>query len=305
MRHGPLTAAALALALANAPPARAYVRATAQQSGLPSFWASGCEVVTIYTNGYTGMTTDEIAKSIGAAAHAWSPEAVTCPDGAASDAGTGHPSFEIITQLASGGPVPAVGPDGKNALVFQTKNWEYNDSVIALTSRNTDPSGRIFDADIEVNADGATFVWANMDPNAAPPTRRDLYQIDLQRALTHEFGHFLGLAHTCYNAQAGEPPTVDDQGQASPQCPYGTPEQMAAVMWYFVDPNLVGKRVLTVDDARGVCAIYPPDAPARACAANQPDDGCGCRVGASGGGTTAALLALAALARARRRRGRA
>ncbi len=304
MTRGALTLAVLAAALGEAPAARAYVRATAQQSGLPSFWSSGCEVVTIYTNGYTGMTTDEIAKSIAAAAHAWSPQAVTCPDSANPDAGEGHPSFEIITQLASGGPVPPVGPDGKNTLIFQTENWDYSAAVIALTSRNTDPSGRIFDADIEVNAVAPDFVWANLDPNA-PPGRGGVDQIDLQTALTHEFGHFLGLAHTCFNpGYDGATPTVDDQGQPSPVCPQGTPEQQAAVMWYFVDrgPTATVKRVLTTDDVRGVCAIYPPNAPVRACAANLPDDGCGCRAGGRGAGALGALFVLAALGRVRRRR---
>ncbi len=51
-------------------------------------------------------------------------------------------------------------------------------------------------------------------------------------------------------------------------------------MWYFVEPGTTDKRVLSTDDARGVCAIYPPDAIVPACAANLPDDGCGCRTAA-------------------------
>jgi len=293
--------AALGLAFAAARPAQAFVRATAAQSQLPSFWDSGCQVVTIYTNGFNGLTTDEIAKSIAAAAHAWSPEMVTCPDAAGSDAGSGHPSFEIITQLASGGPVPGVGPDGKNVLIFRTETWEYNAQALALTSRNTDPSGRIFDADIEVNATTLDGVWANLDPNA-PPAGGGREQFDLQTALTHEFGHFLGLAHTCYNDGVDPPPwPVNDQGQPSPACMDGLPEQ-AAVMWFEVEPGDTSKRVLTSDDARGVCAIYPPDVPAPTCAANLPDDGCGCRTSGAGGGAAAGLLALAALVTARRRR---
>lgn len=289
--------AGLVVAALAARPARAYVRATAQQSQLPSFWDSGCQVVTIYTNGYTGMTSDEIAKSIAAAAHAWSPEMVTCPDSAGADGGSGHPSFEIITQLAPDGPPPNIGPDGKNVLVFQTETWEHYGDAIALTSRNTDPSGRIFDADMEVNATGS-WQWANLDPDASGHVSSFF---DLQTALTHEFGHFLGLGHTCYSPYDPPPRPVDDQGQPAPDCVDGIPEQ-AAVMWYQVDPGNTTKRALTADDARGVCAIYPPNAPATTCAANLPDDGCGCRTGGDGAGTGAALLALAALVTARRRR---
>jgi MYXO-CTERM domain-containing protein len=256
-------------------------------------------VVSIYTNGYAGMTTDEIAKSIAAAAHAWSPEEVTCPDSAAVDGGAGHPSFEIITQLASGGPPPSVGPDGKNVLIFQTESWDHLGEAIALTSRNTDPSGRIFDADIEVNATG-TYEWANLDPNSSGHVG---YAYDLQTALTHEFGHFLGLAHTCNSPYDPAPNPVDDQGQRTPNCDELVSEQVSgAVMWYEVLANSTAKRVLTEDDARGVCAIYPPNAPARSCAANLPDDGCGCRTGGRGAPAGSALLALAGLLAARRRR---
>jgi len=152
-----MAAAALVLVLAPTLPGSAYVRATAQNSPLPAFWAASCEIVTIYTNGFTTMTTDEVAKLIAAAAHAWSPELVTCPGSAEPDAGSGHPSFEIITQLSAGGRVPAVGPDGNNVLIFQTNNWDYYADAIALTHRSTDPSGRIFDADIEVNATSLDF----------------------------------------------------------------------------------------------------------------------------------------------------
>ncbi len=212
------------------------MRATAQQSQQPSFWASSCEVVTIYTNGYTGMTPDEIAKAIADAAHVWSPEMVTCPT-AAGDGGaaSGHPTFEIITQMAAGGSAPSIGPDGKNVLIFRTDGWEYGEAI-ALTSRNTNPSGRIFDADLEVNAlPFNDYVWANLDPNA-PPAHGGLDQIDLQMALTHEFGHFLGLGHTCF-VQGSDPLPypLDDQGRPIPQC--GADESIpeaAAVMWWQV-----------------------------------------------------------------------
>ncbi|MFL5303920.1 MAG: MYXO-CTERM sorting domain-containing protein [Polyangia bacterium] len=285
---------------------RAYVRARAAQSPLPTFWDAGCQVVTIYLNGFTAMSADEVAKSIAAAAHAWSPDAVTCP-GSTGDGGTGagHPSFEIITQMSSSGPAPSKGADGINAVIFHTDQWPatYGDAI-AVTSRNTDPSGRIFDADIEINAVTNLYPWANADPNAS--THGDAY-IDLQSAITHEFGHFLGLAHTCYHEGSDPPPQpTDDQGRLSPPCEDGAglPEE-AAVMWYKVEPGATNKRVISADDARGVCAIYPPSAAAPACNANLPEDGCACGTAATPRGSAAALLALFALvATSRRRRAR-
>jgi len=291
-------------ALAVARPAGAYVRAVADTTQLPVFWSSSCAVVTIYLNGFTQLTSDQVAKSLAAAAQAWSPDVVTCPG-----TSSGHPSFEIITQLASGGPAPDIGSgsDGRNSIVFQTSSWNHDASAIALTTRNTDPSGRIFDADIEVNALPSYengYVWANLDPGA-PSAAGGLTQMDLQTALTHEFGHFLGLGHTCFNPAIDAPPRpLDDQGQPAPDCIQGADiPEARAVMWYQVEPDSSNKRVLTDDDARGVCAIYPPTATPAVCEANLPDDGCGCHAGGGRPATAGALLlALGYLAAARRRR---
>jgi hypothetical protein len=76
-------------------------------------------------------------------------------------------------------------------------------------------------------------------------------------------------------------------------------------MWYLVEPDSSNKRVITDDDARGVCAIYPPTSTPALCEANLPADGCGCH---AGGGrpaaTSALLLALGCLAGASRQRRR-
>ncbi|HVY39384.1 MAG TPA: MYXO-CTERM sorting domain-containing protein [Polyangia bacterium] len=302
MRRRATALATLAAALVAPAAAQAYVRAHAAQSPQPTFWDAGCQVVTIYLNGFTAMSPDEVAKSIAAAAHAWSPDAVTCPDGTGDGGtGSGHPSFEIITQMGSG-PPPNKGPDGINAVIFRTDEWPaiYGDAI-AVTSRNTDSSGRIFDADMEVNAVTNPYGWANLDPSAS--VHGDA-SIDLQSAMTHEFGHFLGLAHTCYHDGVDPPPrTNDDQGRPSPYCEdgIGLPEE-AAVMWYKVEPGAASKRVITGDDARGVCAIYPPRAAAPTCAANLPEDGCACGTAGAPAVSAAALAALAALVAASHRR---
>ncbi|MES1158196.1 MAG: MYXO-CTERM sorting domain-containing protein, partial [Haliangium ochraceum] len=82
----------------------------------------------------------------------------------------------------------------------------------------------------------------------------------------------------------------------------GLPEE-GAVMWYKVDPGATSKRVITADDARGVCAIYPPNAVTPTCAANLPEDGCACRTGGTPNRSAALGMAiLALLATSRRRR---
>ena len=288
--------------------ADAYVRATSD-AGKPLSWSSSCETVTIYLNGFTAMTPDEVAKSIAGAAAAWGPDEVTCP-AATGDGGSGHPYFQILPALSSGGSVPGFGhPDGKNSIVFQTTNWDEDAAAVAVTSVFKEPSGNIVEADIEINAtDPQDIAWANLDPGS-PPEKNGIQRFDLQTAMTHEFGHFLGLAHTCIGAgNDGNDQALsakDDQGQPVPDCATAGAPENQAVMWYVVDAESITKRVLTTDDARGVCAIYPPSVNPPACTQNTPDDGCGCAAtGPHAGGWAGGALMLLALAVARRRRRR-
>lgn len=295
-------------------PAQAYVRGVSDE-GAPLYWSSSCAAVTIYLNGFSMMTPDEVGKSIAAAAHAWSPAEVTCPGpvgsadaGGAADAGGGHPYFEIVPSLSTGGPAPSVAYDGKNSIIFQTTVWPEAAEFIALTTHFSRPDGEILDTDIEINAvpDIGT-TWANLDPGATVSGHLQ-NPVDLQTAMTHEFGHFIGLAHTCFHVGVDSFPVPDDdQGQPIPDCPDppATPDVPPAqsVMWFYVDPVLgISKRALAPDDMRGICDIYPAAQDPHACTLNGPDDGCGCATGGGRGtwGVVPSLLALGvAAARAR------
>jgi MYXO-CTERM domain-containing protein len=257
--------------------ARAYVRAT-NEMGVPVYWAASCEAATIYMNGFSEMTAGEVAKSIAAAAAAWSAGAVACPG---ADGG-GGPSFEVVPAIVTGGGAPGVVYDGKSSIMFETQTWLHDPDAIALTVRFTSSDGKILDADIDINATdpaaGGAATWGNLDPGAAG-AMHGIAITDLQRAITHEMGHFLGLAHTCFDADTDAPPRPnDDQGRPIPDCANPAPDIPAAhaVMWYFVDSGSADKRVLSSDDVAGVCAIYPPSRAAPACALDQPDDGCAC-----------------------------
>jgi MYXO-CTERM domain-containing protein len=233
------------------------------------------------------------------------------------DGGNGHPSFEILPQLAIGGSAPVIpNRDGKNSIVFDTTSSDLGPEVLAFTSVSKAPDGQIVEADIEINAASPAIIWANLDPGRPPPKNGQL-RFDLQTVMTHEFGHFLGLAHTCvgtYSTMGGDgdsPPagSTDNEGQPIPDC---TPDpdssiatQAEAVMWYVIDQESITKRVLTTDDARGVCAIYPAGG-SQTCTQNTPDDGCGCATGGTPTGRLASLalaaVALTVAARRRRRR---
>ena len=305
-------ALALCTLLALARPAAAYFQSITDSTGYPLAWSSSCETVTIYLNGFTGMTSDEVAKSIAAAAAAWGPDQVTCPS-PSGDGGKGHPYFQILPQLSTGGAVPDVSSkmqDGKNSIVFVTSDWAgktlASEEALAYTAVFKEPSGKIVEADIAINADplSGNPPFANLDPGAPPPTHGQA-RVDLQTLMTHEFGHFLGLAHTCvastYGGDIGDPIPP-----GTPDCSAATPEALAAVMYPIIDSESIAKRVLTADDAAGVCHIYPSEADPHSCTQNTPDDGCGCVAAGPGrgAGLAAVLAALALVLPGRRRRRR-
>jgi len=166
-------------------------------------------------------------------------------------------------------------------------------NIVALTTVIHDPeTGRIHDADIEVNGwdgqgAGDPFVppvgadydhgwWFTCaDPGGLQECKEygepGCFFLDLQNTLTHEVGHFLGLAHPCEGTSC----TVQPQLR-----PY--------TMYPSTGPGEIEKRSLHPDDIDGVCAIYPADG-----------GGCGC---GSGGAPGAGALLLVAVAFRRRRR---
>jgi MYXO-CTERM domain-containing protein len=262
---------------------------------------TNCVPITLYLNGFTQMTVDEVAKSMSAAAHAWSPSEVPCP-------GTTRPTNPFLEIVPSLAPLdarkPPVANDAHNVAVFVIDEFPHDAGVIALTTLSNKKDGRILDADIEVNA--RDWQWTNLDPGAPPVG--DQFPIDLQAAITHEFGHFLGLGHTCYTPfGSDEVRPVDHEGNPVPDCQDHTPGVEDTVMFAIVEPGDSRKRSLTDDDKAGVCAIYPEADDPRICALDLPDDGCGCAAGGRDAGGPAAgalafVLALGALRVSRRAR---
>lgn len=177
-------------------------------------------------------------------------------------------------------------------------------STVALTTVLYDPeTGRIFDADLEVNGwdgtgDGTAltnatssaprgFYFTCADPAGLPACTRygedGCYAFDLRNTVTHEAGHFVGLAHPCGDA-------------GTPQCdallpPGETVAYAQRTMYPATAAGETTKRSLSLDDVAGVCAIYPPDG------------GCGCGAGGAPGALAALLAALALRPRLTRRQG--
>jgi MYXO-CTERM domain-containing protein len=154
--------------------------------------------------------------------------------------------------------------------------WDH-DHLIALTTTTYRLStGAILDADVEVNAgDGDEeegYLVTCVDPPApvcSEERRTGCIGTDLQNALSHEVGHFLGFAHS------------DSRG---------------STMYASASRGETGKRVLSADAVEGMCDVYPRGGTVKTCG-SRPE-------GCSSAGAPGSWLGLAALALLVRRRSR-
>ncbi len=145
---------------------------------------------------------------------------------AKADCGGGtHPSIELYDLGAVSCSRHEYNKEQGNAniVVFRKGDWPYPGAanVLALTTVtfNVD-SGEIYDADIELN-DKITFSVGD-----AAVTN------DLLATVTHEVGHFLGLAHSSVPG---------------------------ATMNAEYELGDTYQRDLSSDDSAGICSVYPPN----------------------------------------------
>jgi MYXO-CTERM domain-containing protein len=244
MRVAPLVLVAL---LAPAP-ASAYVRAVTA-TGAAWHWDRPTLTLDVQAGQPDPrLSSEELVQAVAGAAAPWSQPALACTS----------------VQLTVVGHPEATAPikrDGVNRLVFRRDQWCpdprapgepcYNDSILALTTSQVEVNtGRIAEADIEVNA--VDHDWSDLvaRPGAFPGA------MDLQNALTHELGHFLGFAHSCL-LMTDELSRTDDQGQPVPLCREASQAARESTMVATISENDVDRRTLTADDERGVCDVYP------------------------------------------------
>lgn len=172
-----------------------------------------------------------------------------------------------------------------NIIMFRDDEWPHGGgATLALTTvtYNLD-TGEIYDADMELNSAQVTFSTGDSGVG-----------FDLLSILTHETGHFLGLAHS----------RVED-----------------ATMFRDYTPGSTELRTLEPDDEAAICAVYPPGEPipescsptprhgfASECAepSAEVEGGCcsvapGAPAGREAGGLALGVAAAAWLSRRRRR----
>lgn len=296
---GPLVTVAVVLGFA--PRASAFCRTTSNGSfvsstakpcddkGSPLFWATSCVGYSVQRAASVQVDLATARKIIADGFAEWSAHDCLATIGATcSGAAAGKPALKAQDL----GPVDCADVEyvqnGSNAniVVFRDGVWPNDGVALALTTVTYKiEGGQIYDADIEVQSNPAQVKLGVSDPVAA-----DAY--DLRSILTHEIGHFLGMAHT----QAGN---------------------ATATMFERYRAGQTFMRDLSDDDACGICNAYPPTRKAacdptpngglaNACDTTDPKTkGCGCSMpgaGETSGGAFVALGLAAAWATRRRRR---
>lgn len=242
--------------------------------GFAIAWPSDCVGVALQQDGTVQLPFEEVRTAVLNGFAAWmAPVCAGSPPGiAVIDMGT-VPCANAEYNKKAG---------NVNVVVFRDRAWTHPEGAnyIALTTVTfSDETGEIYDADMEINSAG--FQLTTQDTGAG---------FDLQAVVTHEAGHFFGLAH-------------------SPD-----PE---STMYESYEEGMGGQRTLATDDIAGICATYPPrpiDAStcnpiprhgfAAECAAEQPKHGCAVQQVGEGDlkGYAAGVLVLAAAGLRRRRR---
>jgi hypothetical protein len=237
MRSFAATVAALSAfaILASATDASAFCRSTTCRStstkecatdenscptdGAKLFWPTSCVSYAMNEQGTQDLDPVDTRDIIRKTFQAWTE--VPCPAG-----GNASMTFEERDPVScKKSEYNKEGPN-LNVVLFQDDDWKYRgiDGTLAKTSVTyNDETGEIYDADIEVNAANNTVTISD---NPAK------IEYDLQAILTHEVGHFIGIAHSA---------------------------ESSAVMFASYSPGSTSQRKLTADDIDAVCAIYPPN----------------------------------------------
>ncbi|HET6149687.1 MAG TPA: matrixin family metalloprotease [Polyangia bacterium] len=218
-------------------------------AGPPAAWARSCIPILVFTDGLTDLTAEQVMRAATAAAATWSGAANPCT------------AMRLEVTRASG-PGPGAQVDGASTVTFHRTDWCTSSSGSCPPNDPPQPSmtsvfvrvttGEIVEGDVEINA--RDFGWTDLD--LAPGT---LDRQDLQNVLTHEFGHLLGLAHSCWSATEDVIHPLDDTGQPAPACDQASAAVRDTSMFASLPVGETKKRTLASDDQNALCTIYPAD----------------------------------------------
>ncbi len=236
--RGLFALATFAAAFALAGSARAFCRTTTQPidpsftptpdqpcwtGGDPLYWHNACVGYSLQQDASRQVSYDDATRIMAAAFAQWTN--ASCPS---SSSGSSKASIDVRFLGAVACHTVQYNQSGGNAniIMFDDDQWPHNDSnnTLGLTTvtynKNT---GELYDADMEINTAQQTLT-VNGD---VPPDG-----FDFQSIVTHESGHFLGLAHS--------------------------PDASATMFAHYTQGS-TSMRNLSADDVQGICTIYAPD----------------------------------------------
>lgn len=252
--------------------ARAYCRTTTEQvppdynpevsgclTGTALAWPAMPVAYQVYQGASTQVSLQQATSIVDESFAKW--PAVTCSNG-------DHPALSVTDVGPTSTPDPllhcdaspcTLSRDAVPGIYFRDDAWPYDDqsNEIALTTVTYGvDDGHIFAAVMEINSHDHVFsTTVTTDPSV----------LSLEAVVTHEAGHFVGMAHS--------------------QTP-------GAVMDAFYQGDAV---TLTSDDIAGICEAYPPAKPSSGCAVGDVSAS-----GGLGGALLAAVTVVSGLARRRR-----
>ena len=187
--------------------------------GVPVAWTGSCLSYTVQRDGTPSISRTELSQTTDAAFRAW--QNVRCPS---LDA---PPSISVsnLYGVTACGRVEFNSRQANANIVVIRDDWAADPSALGLTTVSlSKDTGQIYDVDMEING---------TQPLSVGPLVPNRY--DLESIITHEAGHFFGIAHS----------NVD--------CPDG------ATMCPNALPGVGDFRTLDPDDIAAICTIYPPD----------------------------------------------
>jgi hypothetical protein len=274
-RNRAVAAAAFLLVLVSAPGAWAYCRLTTCEKALEScklnadrcvrdgvnlVWNASPIVYRFQEDGSKKVDRDAARAAIRRAFDTWAN--VECEDGRTSL------RFQEGPAIADK-PVGQKEADEPFGIYFRDDAWPYEDAEdsLAITYQNFGKkTGTIQYADIEINTATAKFRATDAEEG-----------IDLQAVLTHEAGHYIGLAHS------NDPKSimVPSYCASDDRCETRSVDKV---------------RALSADDIDAVCALYPPPRE------SEPAASAGCAASPASGSLWFSAVAVAAVLVRRRMR---
>jgi len=208
--------------------------------GLPLYHPSQCIPYRLLAKDSAVLPRSVLSASLARAFAAWSAPSTTCVPG--------FSAIELAPTSESTIVSYRPGQRDQNIIGIVDGPWPHAgaENTLALsTLMFSADTGEIVNVDVEIQS--------NIDWSVTAVPKADGY--DLDAAMTHEMGHFLGLAHT------------------------GQPD---AAMYASYTPGSASQRALSLDDQRAICAVYPDRQTRVAAAGNVAATPCDLSAGAPG-----------------------